>query len=239
MWKYTALGDSNARGYGAFKGYVPRYRDYIGADVGVSVTVNNLGVPARTSTRLAKALTNPTDPYFQTFQDALKGADVVTWDIGGVDLIFARALYTYRLCGGADNQDCLRTAVGKFKTNWDAIIAALLGLRSTDTTIIRTMDIYNPYVAIDKGTDTWQNDGGLNDFQAFKPYLDEINAYISTTATEHGIPYARLYVAFNGPNGDVDPADRGLVSWDGVHPNDTGHKLIADLLRDLQYAPLR
>src|SRR5687767_6044725 len=70
-WKYTALGDSNARGLGAFKGYVPRFRDYIRADTGVSTTLTNLSFPAWTSSRLAQALTKPTDPYIRSFRNTL------------------------------------------------------------------------------------------------------------------------------------------------------------------------
>jgi hypothetical protein len=40
--------------------------------------------------------------------------------------------------------------VPKLKTNWDAITAEVLELRSTRNTIVRTMDIYDPYVRTDK-----------------------------------------------------------------------------------------
>ena len=36
-----------------------------------------------------------------------------------------------------------------------------------------------------------------------------------------------------------DPSDKGYITFDGLHPNDNGHKVIADLFRDLDYAPLR
>ena len=35
-WDYVALGDSLATGYGAFKGYVPRYEAHIETDTGGS-----------------------------------------------------------------------------------------------------------------------------------------------------------------------------------------------------------
>jgi lysophospholipase L1-like esterase len=53
------------------------------------------------------------------------------------------------------------------------------------------------------------------------------------------VPYAKVYLAFNGPSGDEDPAAKGYLSFDGLHPNDTGHRVIAGKLRLLGYAPLR
>ena len=34
-----------------------------------------------------------------------------------------------------------------FETNWDAIVVELLKLRAPGTTILRTMEIYNPHAA--------------------------------------------------------------------------------------------
>ena len=233
-WNYTALGDSLATGVYVSKGYVPRYQEYTQTDTGASVSLTNLGKNGWTSTDLLHAIrTN------ETFRTAIARADVLTWDIGGNDLRVARSSYKWRSCGGTDNQDCLRAAEATLKKNWDAIIAETLSLRTTSNTIIRTMDIYNPFVKQDKRTDSWKKDRGLSDFQAFKPYVDRANAHISTTAAAHNIPYAQVYGAFNGPKGDQDPGDKGYLTFDGLHPNDTGHKVIADLLRALGYAPLR
>lgn len=232
-WDYVALGDSLATGFGAFKGYVPRYDSYIETDTGVTVTRTNLGRNGWTSSQLLSALS--TDP---TFRRATREAEIVTWNIGGNDLRAARTSYKRGTCGGVDNQDCLRASVATLKTNWTAITAEVLELRSTSDTIVRTMDIYNPYVRTDIVSDTWQNDGGLNDFQVFKRYVDKVNRHIATTSYAAGIPYAPVYLAFNGTLGDEDPRSKGYLSFDGLHPNNTGHRVIADELRMLGYAPL-
>ena len=231
-WDYVALGDSLATGYGAFKGYVPRYEAYIETDTGVAVTRTNLGQNGWTSSQLLSALRN--DP---TFRRATREAEIVTWDIGGNDLRAARNSYKKGTCGGADNQDCLRAGVAKLKTNWDAITAEVLELRATSNTIVRTMDIYNPYVRTDKISDTSQNDGGMNDFQVFKRYVDQVNYHIATTSYTSGIPYAEVYLTFNGTTGDEDPKSMGYLSFYGVHPNNSGHRIIADELRKLGYIP--
>src|ERR671913_1310829 len=232
-WDYVALGDSLATGFGAFTRYVPRYEAHIETDTGVAVTRTNLGRNGWTSSQLLSALRR--DP---TFRRATREAEIVTWNIGGNDLRAARASYKNGTCGGVDNQDCLRASVATLKTNWTAITAEVLALRSTSDTIVRTMDIYNPYVRTDIVSDTWQNDGGMNDFQVFKKYLDRVNRHIATTSYTEGIPYAPVYLAFNGPTGEEDPRSKGYLSFDGVHPNDTGHRIIAGELRKLGYTPL-
>jgi lysophospholipase L1-like esterase len=229
----VALGDSLATGYGAFvKGYVPRYEAYVETDTGVAVTRTNLAQNKWTSSQLLSALSS--DP---TFRRATREAEIITWNIGGNDLRAARTSYKNGTCGGVDNQDCLRASVATFKTNWTAITAEVLELRSTSDTMVRTMDIYNPYVRTDIVSDTWQKDGGMNDFQVFKKYLDRANRHIAATSYTMDVPYAPVYLAFNGTFGYEDPRSKGYLSFDGLHPNNTGHGIIAGELRLLGYVP--
>ncbi|MCD6053896.1 MAG: hypothetical protein K0Q96_1088 [Rubrobacteraceae bacterium] len=233
-WDYVALGDSLATGYGAFKGHVPRYEAHIETDTTVAVTRTNLGRNGWTSSQLLSALR-----YDPTFRRATREAEIVTWNIGGNDLRAARRSYKLGTCGGLDNQNCLRAVVAKLQTNWDDITAEVLELRSTKPTIVRTMDIYNPYIRTDIVSDTWQKyDYGRNDFEVFKLYFDQVNSHIASTSTSEGIPYAPVYLAFNGTNGDEDPKSKGYLTFDGLHPNDSGHRVIAGELQKLGYAPL-
>ena len=223
-WDYTALGDSLAAGLIAQEGYVARYATYVNLDTGANVDATNLGIPGWTSNDLLNSLQN--DPVFR---NQVSDAQVVTWDIGGNDLNNAHSQFTQKNCGGTDDQDCLRNAVTTFEQNWSAIITQLTALRSTSNTIIRTMDIYNPYVASDM-------QAGI--FDITEPYLDEVNNYIHSTGAASGIPVANVHQAFNGADGTTDPATLGLIAADGFHPNDAGHKVIADQLRALGYQPL-
>ena len=225
------------------KGYVPRYRDHVEEDASVNVELTNLARNGWTSDDLLEALR-----MSRGFRSAVSRSQVVTWDIGGNDLRAPRVAYKMGVCGGNDNQDCLRQTVAKFKQNWDAIISEIVTLRDTSRDIIRTMDIYNPFVNEDRSSDSWKDDGECrdldgdgrcSDFEVFKPYLDDVNDYIATTASASNIPYVVVYLAFNGPDGDEDPEDKGYIALDGFHPNDTGHRVIASLLRGLGYAPLR
>ena len=223
-WQYTAMGDSLAAGLLAEMGYVPRYATYLNTDTSSTITTLNLGIPGWQSGDLLNALQN--DPVFR---NQVSGAQVVTWDIGGNDLSGPHDSYVNNTCGGPDNQDCLRSAVSTFETNWDAIVVELLKLRDPSKTILRTMDIYNPYVAADMQAGR---------FATIEPYLDQVNNHIADNAKANNIPVAAVHTAFNGADGTQDPIALGLIAADGFHPNDAGHKVIADQLRALAYAPL-
>lgn len=221
VWSYVALGDSLAAGTGAsYEGYVERYAAYLEADTGAQVNVTNLGRNGQTSSELLHALRN--DPFWR---QAVGEADVLTFNIGLNDLGRAAGTYENGTCGGADNQDCLREVVETVEGNWNAIIAELLSLRSTNDTIIRTAGLgYTPYLDSEGAADGGSS-GELNDYQVFKPYLDEVNRRLATTASDNGIPYAEVRL------------DRGYINQDGVHPNDEGYEVIAGRLRELGYNP--
>jgi lysophospholipase L1-like esterase len=229
---YVALGDSLATGDGATNGYVYRYADLLEVDTETTVNVYNLGVSGLTSERLRAEI-----EHNQSARDAIGQAEVITINIGANDLLWARGSYRTGGCGGADNQDCLRQAVEDFQTNWDAILAEVTGLRSPDVAIVRTIDFYNPSVNVDRATGS-RPDAGANDFEVFKRYLEQVNSHIAKSSDAYGIPYARVYEAFNGPNGDEDPSIKGYMSSDRIHPSDSGHAAIAQELRKLAYKPL-
>jgi lysophospholipase L1-like esterase len=216
---YVALGDSLTVGLGASRGYVDRYAGYIEADTGAQVSITNLGQSGETSSQLLYALRSDS-----SLRRALSAAEVVTFNIGINDLGRAGEAYENGTCGGTDNQDCLRAAVETFEENWNAVIAELLSLRSTSDTIIRTAGLgYTPYVFIDEARDIRPS----KDSRVFKPYVDEVNRHIATTATNNDIPYTEVYL------------DERDISRDGVHPNDEGYEVIADELRELGYDPLK
>ena len=49
------------------------------------------------------------------------------------------------------------------------------------------------------------------------------------------MPVARVFEAFNGPEHDQDPRDKGYIGGDGVHTTALGRQVIADCLRELDY----
>lgn len=202
---YVALGDSLAAGVGAERGYVDRYAEHLRNGSGAEVRVVNLGVSGQTAPQLLEALRN--DP---ATRGAVRGAEVVTFNIGINDLGEAGMAYENGACGGPDDEECLRAAVEAVERDWDAITAEILRLRSADDAVIRTAGLgYTPDV-----------DG------VYGPYLTEVNRHIAASADDNGIPYAGIRLGREG------------LSQDGVHPNDEGYEEIAAGLRKLGYEPL-
>lgn len=213
---YIVLGDSLALGFYGTPGYASIFEDKLEFARNIELDSRQLGRAGWHSSHLAAAL-----EYDPLFRQNVAEADVITWNIGGNDLRTARDLFHQGQCGGADNQECLRRAVTAFKNNWSVIIREIKTLRKTDSVLIRTMDLYNPFVKEDMARGT---------FVVLDWYFDEVNTYIASSLQQAGILFAHVSVAFNGPNGLEDPADKGFISFDGYHPNSAGHRVIADQL---------
>ena len=204
-WDYVALGDSLAAGVGARRGYVDRYAEYLRDDMGARVRLTNLGVSGQTSSQLLRSLENPST------RRALRGAEVVTYNIGINDLGRARGSHEAGTCGGTQGERCLRVAVEEFEKNWNAITREILSLRSPDETIIRTVGLgYTPRAG-----------------RVFEPYLNQANHHIAASATENSIPYAAVSLGNDG------------LGPDGLHPDASGYEAIANGLQALGYKPLR
>ncbi len=220
---YVALGDSLAVGTGAcYRSYVDRYADHLKADTGTPVSVMNLGRDGQTSSELLNALSDNA-----SWRRAVSTANVITFNFGFNDLGRAGEAYENGTCGGADGRECLRAAVQTFKENWDAIIAELLSLRSPGDTLIRTIGMgHTPRIFVDDAATTWPSEGKIEDLRVLKPYVEEVNKHIATTAADKDVPYVEVYL------------EEGHVNPDGIHPNDEGYRVIAQQLRELGYGPL-
>lgn len=200
---YVALGDSLAAGIGADHGYVERYADHISSDTGARVRTTNLGVSGQTSRELLELLRGSREA-----RRALRGAEIVTINIGLNDLGHAARRYQNGTCGGADGEGCLRAAVTSLEENWKASVAELEALGVTRNAVVRTPGLgYVP-------------NAGAN----FRPYVDEVNRHIAETDAGVRSTEVRL--------GAED------LSQDGLHPNDNGYATIAGRLRELGYGSL-
>ena len=69
------------------------------------------------------------------------------------------------------------------------------------------------------------------------PHVRETGDFLHDAAAEYGIPFAKVYDEFMGPDGTDNPQDRGLVMPDQRHPTPAGVQLIAEMLHDLGYDP--
>ena len=218
-WDWVVIGDSTVGGM------VYRMPKSLEQDLGVKVKSHVWSKSGWSSEGVLRALR--TD---EKLRQNLRDADAITFIVPR--FVFQVPAETYLLsppgsCGGADNQDCLRQALKLFEADVDAIIAEIVALRSPSDALIRAMDAHTYWpVAESKQKGTFE---GLNG------YWKAANDYLLQAASAYGIPVARVNEAFNGPNGDEDPRDRGYVIPDALHPSEKGADLMAELIRELGY----
>jgi hypothetical protein len=126
---------------------------------------------------------------------------------------------------GDSPEDCSpETFFDEYKAQLDEIFDEFIALRGDSPTIIRA---FTHYITPSSGG-YWQEE--------HIPCWDRYNSTIHQSAMEHGIPVADFYDAFNGPNHDEDPVDKGYIA-PGAHgkPTATGLAVMADVLRALGY----
>lgn len=204
---YVALGDSLASGLNGRPSYVDIYRRLLERRTGRTVRLTNLGRPGWSSGQLLDALRNDS-----RFRDAVSSADVVTWDIGGNDILRAAFESVAGACRGGAIR-CLQDARQNFTRNWDAIVDELHALTSGHEVQLQTFDLYTPFVELP----------GVPRDEALAE-LARMNETIRASSKRSNIDVAAVREAF--ASGGHEP----LIAADGVHPTAAGHSVIARLL---------
>jgi len=219
-WDYVALGDSTPDGYGVERSYVDYYAEFIEVDLDTEIEVHNFSRSGQTAATLLKRIKSDED-----LCAALREAEVITVWTGWNDL--GRPLDEFRggTCGGKDNLDCIREAVGRLNWNLDAVLDEIVSLASPQDTLIRIGDTGIPFVA------TWQHHGWFETLQG--PCYEVWREHLIEAAEARGITVVYTYHVLNGPDGDEKMG--GIYLDDGVHFNDSGHRLVAELHRKAGY----
>jgi lysophospholipase L1-like esterase len=207
-WDYVALGDSRT----AWTSYADLYAAYLEADLSVKVTVHNKAFGGQWVSILLYYIQNN-----DSYREKISEAEVITI------LTMGSHLYSNL----ASSVPCDNSSVEDFEKNLDDVIAEIYSLRGGRKTVIRLVEQYHFLVNFHKKY------GGFEDT---KMCVNAYNDRLHKVASKYNIPVVPLYLAFNGPNGDESPYEKGYL-YDGVHPNETGDVIIADLLRELGYEP--
>ena len=224
----VALGDSTPAGFGVVQSYVDIYAEYVEADLGVAVRVHNW---ARGGQHAAEMLTVLQSDH--TLRDDIREAEVITIWTGMNDVfVGVGAEPKGGVCGNWEgmDMDCIGERVERLKGNIDAIIAEILSLRSSDETLVLIADVGNPHAS------QWQELGLLDELKG--PVMEEWITHIAKAAEENNIQVVHTYRIINGPNGDNEGAPPEITKADGLHLNGDGHRLLADLHRQVGYGPL-
>jgi len=234
-WDYVVFGDSTTWGFPKY------YASHMEKDLGVKVTIHNKAVGGQSIfdilTRLRKN---------ESLRKLVSEAEVVTL-IGSPGLApgdTPESLKNYiewkeqpswiKDCGIDEESyrppgDCSPETFENYTENLKAVIKEILSLRKGMPTIIRAMDYYMPLYS------EWKNYGIEKECTCC---WENLNFAIHQAAAVYNVPVARVYDAFNGPNHDEDPREKGYIGDDGEHTTEKGQKVIADLMKELGYDPI-
>ena len=130
---------------------------------------------------------------------------------------------------GNPPDSCTPQMYQPFTKNLKAIYKEIFSLRDGEPTIIRAVDLYNPVISEHRKR---------NMEIECRKCQETFNKAIRNAADEFSIPFVSVYDAFNGPDHDEDPREKGYIGDDGIHTSEKGKQLIADLLSKIGYEPV-
>jgi lysophospholipase L1-like esterase len=224
-YRIVALGDSLAFGANCpCPPFPARFSDVTADRLGVETDLSNFAVSGITSEMLLTMVrTGDRDAILRLVgQDPVAGAprdirpdlaaaDMVLLEIGANDFL--------QRCAGSFDP-CAVTAPG-VAANVAAILDEVAALQGSHPYLVRMIGYYDFCQTGDAGPHP-------SEAQQCTDFLRALNAANSSVATQRSIAFVDLIEPFNGPGGTRDAGD--LLSNDHVHPSDSGHQLIADLL---------
>lgn len=124
---------------------------------------------------------------------------------------------------------CTPRSFEKYTADLEAIWAKVFELRSGQPTILRAIDVANPFVSAWKKSQV---------FDACTVCWECVTNAVRQAAEAYHIPFLSRYDAFNGVKHDEDPGQQGYIGGDGIHPNDLAQQRTAELLAKLGYDPV-
>jgi lysophospholipase L1-like esterase len=225
---YLALGDSYAAGVGASNksnGYVPLFLSFLEGSKAESLSLRNLAVGGETTaSMIAKGQFGMAlaELRFRN-QDNNPKNDVfaLTIDIGGNDLLdLAEEGQPCAPPASAADAACssaLARALEAVSQNLTAILRSLRVAAGPDVRIL-VLDYFNPYSGTGKPL---EKAGGL--------VLPLLNKEISDVAATPGIDadVVQTFAAFQGKGAELTNVNGPEGDF---HPNDAGHRVLADLV---------
>jgi lysophospholipase L1-like esterase len=212
-WDYVILGSSTGTYWAEYYGAL------VESDLGVKLIYHNYFVSGQRLWELLRDIR-----IDETLRGDIKKAELITLGVGAGDMCYYIAEY---IAGGLNDQNRVGEELDKFRETYDTILTELLSVTSTADTIIRTMDFYYPpYIRRDQEKGTYN--------QTMR-YWQEFNRCIIEVARKHGIPVAKVFQTFHGPDGNDDPTEKNYIHKDGDHPSEEGMKVIAEEFRKLGY----
>ncbi|MDQ6681762.1 MAG: SGNH/GDSL hydrolase family protein [Chloroflexota bacterium] len=174
--------------------------------LGRPAAVHNLGVSGSTSGDLLQSVRGDA-----AVRAALRQADIVTITIGINDI---------GSCETGTDTECYSAAVGALGSDLTRVLEEIQALEGDHRYILRATDYYNHVIGKADRAEL-----GASYQALFAEELRAINAAICAAVVAHAGRCVDLLAAFNGPDGNRDPAP--LLLPDHVHPSAEGNRVIA------------
>jgi lysophospholipase L1-like esterase len=225
-WDLVLFSDSS--GWGV----ADRYAAYIEEDLDVTVQVHDLAASGLSAGSVLAALRGERSPYPSSVDVAglVREAEVV--------VVYGNPLESNSEAHRGDwncvsrtapyARDCAAKTFDAYRADLGAIYEEILNLRGDQPVLIRAFDAYNPLYSVYRQQGVYDECLGC---------WENYSQAIHQAAIAHNVPVARVFDAFNGPDHDEDPRDKGYIRDDGIRTTAAGRRVIADLLREAGYEP--
>ena len=226
-WDLLWISDSS--GWGAAE----IYAEYISEDLGIKINVNDKSMGGLSAGKVLNPLKGESDPNMDLMNmaDYIAEAEIIVF-YGNPERSVDPDNPGDWNCGQSPINQCYVTncemdTFDLYIDNVKEIFKIIKTIRKGTPTMIRAFDAYNPKLVGQCGAD------GV--FDECRTCWKNYNNAIHIAADEMGVPVANVFDSLNGIDHTEDPNDKGYIRDDGIHPNEIGAELIANLLRDLGY----
>ncbi len=214
VWHYVVIGDSEAWGFYDY------YAQHLEKDLGAKVEKISYALPGLDCAYLLEKVKTST-----AWRANLTQAEVITFEANPTPRI-GWYIINGPGTGSQYTKDFSDAAFAGYQADMEAVLSEILALRKGQPTLIRAQNFYCPIFS------DWKRMGIYEECQAA---WTRFNLCLEQAAAKYGVPTADIYTAFNGPNHDEDPVDRGFIGSDGEHASTLGYEVMADIFRRLGY----
>lgn len=214
VWHYVVIGDSEAWGFYDY------YAQHLEKDLGAKVEKISYALPGLDCAYLLEKVKTST-----TWRANLAAAEVITFEANPTPRI-GWYIINGPGTGSQHTKDFSDAAFAGYQADMEAVLSEILALRKGQPTLIRAQNFYCPIYS------DWKRMGIYEECQAA---WTRFNLCLEQAAAKYGVPTADIYSAFNGPNHDEDPIDKGFIGSDSEHASTLGYQVMADIFRRLGY----
>jgi hypothetical protein len=223
VWDLVIIGDSSLWELGE------AYAAQIETDVGVQVVLHDFANEAGSAGELLEVLRtkHSANSRLEGLPDILRDAEVVVVFLNPEDSVTPGApldlsgCFLYSAPG-----PCRPESFAQWTEDLKSVWGEILELRNGQPTILRATDLYNPLVS------PWTEHGI---FESCTQCWETMSEAARLAAEAYGVPFLSRFDAFNGPNHDVDPRQKGYIVDDGEHPSEMAAQYTAELLSQMGY----